>query len=84
MPAHRKHVAAALRELGSRIAKLRRERGMSQEALAFEVDIHVNHLSTIERGIANPSFAVMLAICGVLDTTLSDLTKGIETAKKRR
>lgn len=81
MPAHRKDAQAALRVLGARIAELRRERGISQESLAWESGIHTNHLSTIERGIANPSLAVLLAISGVLGMTAAELLKGIEKMK---
>jgi len=37
-------------ELGRRLRKLRTTRGLSQEELAFEVEISRDHLSNIERG----------------------------------
>lgn len=37
-------------ELGRRLRKLRLERGLSQEELAFEVSISRDHLSNIELG----------------------------------
>lgn len=83
MPAHRKDAAPALRQLGARIAELRRERGMSQETLAWEAGIHTNHLSTIERGIANPSVAVLLAISETFGISLADLVAGIAAARKK-
>lgn len=84
MPAHRKDVAAALRALGTRIAELRRARGMSQETLAWETDIHTNHLSTIERGVANPSVAVLMAIARVLGITLADLVRDIDMTSSKK
>lgn len=85
MPVHRKDADAALRALGARVAELRRKHGgISQEALAFEAGIHVNHMSTIERGIANPSVAVLLAISGILGVTLAELVEGIEMATKKK
>jgi transcriptional regulator with XRE-family HTH domain len=39
--------------------------------VAFEAGIHVNHLSSIERGAANPSFLVLLALTRVLGKKLS-------------
>jgi transcriptional regulator with XRE-family HTH domain len=65
--------AKAQRRLGERVRQLRRERELSQESLAFDAGIHVNHLSTIERGEANPSFLVLVSIAKVLRVTLSDL-----------
>jgi len=37
-------------ELGRRLRKLRIQKGLSQEELAFEVDISRDHLSNIELG----------------------------------
>jgi transcriptional regulator with XRE-family HTH domain len=63
----------ALKRLGARVRELRRERGISQEALAFDAGIHVNHLSSLERGEANPSFLVLLSIAKVLGVAVADL-----------
>jgi transcriptional regulator with XRE-family HTH domain len=65
--------AKAQRRLGERVRQLRRERELSQESLAFDAGIHTNHLSSIERGEANPSFLVLVSIAKVLRVTLSDL-----------
>lgn len=46
---------------------------MSQEALAFDAGLAVNSISTIERGEANPSVAVLLTIARVLKVKLRDL-----------
>ena len=63
----------ALARLGNRVRELRLAGGLSQEALAFDAGIHVNHLSTLERGEANPSFLVLLSIARVLRVNLSSL-----------
>jgi transcriptional regulator with XRE-family HTH domain len=81
MPAPRAEMKLALAELGRRVAAARRARGISQEELAWSVGIHTNHLSTIERGIANPSVAVVLAISGALGVDVADLMVGLETGK---
>lgn len=57
---------------------------MSQETLAWEADIHTNHLSTIERGIANPSIAVLLLIGRVLGVSLAELVKDIDMATTKK
>ena len=63
----------ALVRLGKRMRELRLAAEMSQEALAFDAGIHVNHLSSIERGEANASFLVLLSIARVLRVKLAEL-----------
>ena len=74
---------SALAELGRRVAAARRAREISQEELAWSVGIHTNHLSTIERGIANPSVAVVLAISSVLGVEIGELMVGLKAGKLR-
>jgi transcriptional regulator with XRE-family HTH domain len=63
----------ALRRLGQRVRELREAHGITQEALAFDAGIHVNHLSTIERGEANPSFLVLVSLAKVLGVKVAEL-----------
>lgn len=51
-----KRYTAALRRPGARVKAIREDRGLSQESVAFDAEIHVNHLSSLEGGVANPSF----------------------------
>jgi len=62
-----------MRKLGERVRELREARGITQEALAFDAGIHVNHLSTIERGEANPSFLVLVSLAKVLSVKVAEL-----------
>jgi len=74
MAADRRRAAAqALRKIGARIRQLRTERAMSQETLAFDSGVALNSIATIERGEANPSVAVLLAIARTLKVRLRDL-----------
>jgi len=55
------------------VKRLRKERGMSQEDLAFESGLHRTYISGIERGIRNVSldnFAVLAKALGVTPDTL--------------
>ena len=61
--------------LGKAIRQLREERGMTQEALAHAAGVTVGHLSTIERGHSNPTWATVKAISAALDASLVELTK---------
>ena len=71
--ARRRAAAQTLKKIGARIRELRVERGLSQEALAFEADLAVNSIATLESGEANPSVAVLLSIARVLKVKLRDL-----------
>lgn len=59
--------------LGKAIRQLREERGMTQEALAQEAGITVGHMSMIERGHSNPTWATVKAIAIGLDISMAEL-----------
>jgi transcriptional regulator with XRE-family HTH domain len=61
--------------LGKAIRQLRAERGMTQEALAHAAGVTIGHLSMIERGHSNPTWATVKAISAALDTSMVELTK---------
>lgn len=61
--------------LGKAIRQLRTERDMTQEALAHAAGVTVGHLSMIERGYSNPTWATVKAIATALDASMVDLTK---------
>lgn len=45
--------------VGENVRRLRLERGLTQEQLAFEVEIDLTYLEGIERGRQNPTVAVI-------------------------
>jgi transcriptional regulator with XRE-family HTH domain len=61
--------------LGKAIRQLREARGMTQEALAQEAGITVGHMSMIERGHSNPTWATVKAVAVALDLSLVELTR---------
>ena len=65
--------------LGKAIRQLREERGMTQEALAHAAGVTVGHLSTIERGHSNPTWATVKGIAAALDGSMLDIAS-LETA----
>lgn len=69
--------------LGAAIRELRKERGMTQEALAHEAKITVGHLSMIERGHANPSWGAVRAIAEALAVSVSALANAAEALESR-
>lgn len=64
--------------LGKAIRQLREERGMTQEDLAQEAGITVGHMSMIERGHSNPTWATVKAIETALNSTLIKLVSLVE------
>ncbi len=60
-------------DVGARIRELRRERRMSQEALAFSSDMHPAYLGKIERGEKCPTIDTLYKICVGLKIPLSEL-----------
>jgi transcriptional regulator with XRE-family HTH domain len=63
----------ALKTLGRRIAELRREKGMTQEALAEAMGVSRNHVADIELGARNTGVWSLLLICKALALTPAEL-----------
>ena len=64
-----------VRLLGSNVRKMRKERGLSQEDLAFAADMKRGYLSDLERGTRNPSVRALGRIATALQVPPSDLLK---------
>lgn len=64
--------------LGAAIRELRSKTGMTQEAVAQRASITVAHLSGIERGHANPSWAAVMAIADALDVSIVEIARRVE------
>ncbi|WP_197086823.1 helix-turn-helix transcriptional regulator [Bradyrhizobium sp. LTSPM299] len=59
--------------VGKNVRRLRKQRGMTQEELAFESEIDLTYVGGIERGKRNPSLLVMARIAEALSIPLSKL-----------
>lgn len=59
--------------LGRNVNRLRQQRGMTQEELAFEAEIDLTYMGGIERGKRNPSLLVMGRIAKALSVPLPKL-----------
>ena len=62
---------------GERIRKLRRARNWRQIDLAEQSGVHEVHISDLERGTREPRLRTLSKIASALDTTLSELLRGL-------
>jgi transcriptional regulator with XRE-family HTH domain len=69
--AHRDPRREELRKLGDRVREQRRNRGLTQEALAEALDLSVAYVSLIERGGRNPPYTTVVAIARALGVPTS-------------
>lgn len=65
-----------LKKIGKFIAKMRQEKGFTQESLAEELDISNRSISKWERGICLPETAKMPELCKLFGITINDLFSG--------
>jgi transcriptional regulator with XRE-family HTH domain len=65
--------AEALRRLGEHVARLRRERGLTQEALAERMEVSRNHIADIELGARNTGIWSFLLLAKALDMPASEV-----------
>lgn len=52
--------------LGKNLKRYREAKALSQEALAFEADLHRTYVSGVERGIRNPSVVSVARLADAL------------------
>ncbi len=60
-------------KLGMRIHKLRKEKGITLEHLAYENGMSKGNLSKIEKGLVDPQFTTLAKIAHGLGIKLKDL-----------
>ena len=58
---------------GKNVRKLRQQKKLTQEELAFEAEIDLTYVGGIERGKRNPSLLVMARIADALSVPLHKL-----------
>ena len=61
------------------LISLREDRGITQEALAFDSGYHPKYISLLERGKYSPSLTAILEISRALNITGADLIRRVES-----
>ncbi len=59
-----------------RLVTLRKQLGLTQQALANAIDLHVNQIKRYEAGTAQPTLETLVRLAKELHTTLDDLVFG--------
>lgn len=59
--------------VGKNLSRIRKERGFSQEELAFECGLHRTYISGIERGVRNPTIVILDRIAEALGAAPAQL-----------
>lgn len=76
-------MAASDQILAAAIKRLRQERGITQEALAFSAEVTIATLSRIERGVTNPAWPTLQKIASALNITPVALIAAAEDARQK-
>jgi transcriptional regulator with XRE-family HTH domain len=63
------------RILGRNLQRLRLDKGWSQEELAEETGLHRTYISGVERGVRNPTIAVLAKIAKALGVAADELIR---------
>ena len=68
--------------LGDEVQKRRKQRNLTQEALAFEVGVHTNVIGRLERGLTDNKVLTLFNIAMGLNTPLADLIAEVERRER--
>jgi transcriptional regulator with XRE-family HTH domain len=60
------------------VLRVRKERGITQEDLAYEANLTISAMARIERGESNPAWTSVLSVIAALGITLRDLAGAVE------
>jgi len=64
-----------IKVVGERIRFYRKERGLSQEELAYRASLHNTYIGQLERGEKNATIESLAKVCVALDVTLAEFFK---------
>jgi XRE family transcriptional regulator, regulator of sulfur utilization len=67
-----------LSAFATNLRRLRERRGFSQERLGEEADVHMTHVSKIERGRCEPGVRTIYKLAGALQVPVGALFEGVD------
>lgn len=62
-----------LKNFGQHLRSVRTRKGLSQEKLSEQAGLHRTYLSSLERGVRNPTLITLVKIAKAFKITLSEL-----------
>ncbi len=65
------HYDLYLKQLGLQVRRIRKEKGLSMETLAYKTEIEYRQLGRIERGEGNTTVVSLLRIAEVLEVEIN-------------
>jgi transcriptional regulator with XRE-family HTH domain len=68
---------------GKILRSLRKDRGYTQETLAFESGLDRTYVSLLELGSRSPTLDTIMTLCSALNVTLSQFMQAVETEMQR-
>ncbi|MEJ6847477.1 helix-turn-helix transcriptional regulator [Sinorhizobium fredii] len=74
----REHDQRILKAFGARVRALRLNLSMSQEVLADRAELDRTYIGGVERGERNLSLINIVKLAAALETSVSDLMRGVE------
>ncbi len=72
-----------MENFGSNLKQFRSENGLSQEAFAAKIGVHVTNLSKYERSKSIPSLEIAEKMATALDISIDELVYGRQNEKAR-
>jgi len=72
--------------VGLELCFCRTKKGLSQEKLSFEADLHRTHISLIERGLRSPTISTTIRLCAALEIAPDEFIRHVmqRVAGKRK
>ena len=64
-------------KFGERVREIRKEKGLSQEELAYKADLHRTYIGMIERAEKNITLLNIEKITNALEISIKDIFNGI-------
>ena len=64
--------------VGRNLARIRRERGLTQEGLEEGSGVSQQYLSGLESGVRNPTILILMRIAGALNVSVFKLLAGLD------
>ena len=65
-------------QIGERIRRARERAGYTQEFFAEKIDVSVQYISDLERGVTGASVSTIIKICRTLHTTADYILMGLD------